>query len=380
MSVYKRRFKRPGDNEFSVEQEYSFDFRYRGNRFSGKTGCNSKREAKRFEDAEKEQAKALVTVNGAPMTFNAAATRYWEEVGKFLSNAADTFRDIAWLERQLGRATMLSTISSSEIAKAIAKRRAVVKRRGGYAANGTVNRQVTFLIRAILNRAENVWEQPVKKIKWKEVTLEEPQEIVREATPDEESALFEAIRDDYADAIDFAIMTGCRLAEIIGLTWPKVNFFTREFTVTGKRDRTRVVPMTGESEALLRKMRPNHVLHVFTYVAEKARDGRARGMRYPMTYNGLKTAYRRSKAKSGVKDLRFHDLRHTAATRTLRAAGDLKMVQQLLGHKDIATTAKYAHVLTDDIRRGLEAASATRSATRNTKVGGKILQIKGNLS
>ncbi len=345
MSVYKR----PG------EQEYSFDFRYRGNRFSGKTGCNSKREAKRFEDAEKERVKALVPANGAPMTFNAAATRYWEEVGKFLANAADTFRDIAWLERQLGRATMLSTISSSEIAKAVAKRR------GDGVANGTVNRQVTFLIRAILNRACSVWEQPVKKIVWKDLTLEEPQEVVREATPDEESALFDAIRDDYADAIDFAIMTGCRLAEIIGLTWPTVNFFTREFTVTGKRDRTRVVPMTGEIEALLRKMHGNHVLHVFTYVAEKARDGRARGKRYPMTYNGLKTAYRRSKAKSGVKGLRFHDLRHTAATRTLRAAGDLKMVQQLLGHKDIATTAKYAHVLTDDIRRGLEAASAARS-------------------
>jgi integrase len=61
----------------------------------------------------------------------------------------------------------------------------------------------------------------------------------------------------------------------------------------------------------------------------------------------LKTAWRRYKKHAGVENFRFHDTRHTAATRTLRAC-NLKVVQELLGREDIATTAKYAHAMIED--------------------------------
>jgi len=57
-----------------------------------------------------------------------------------------------------------------------------------------------------------------------------------------------------------------------------------------------------------------------------------------------------------VENFRFHDTRHTAATRVLRAS-NLKVAQRLLGHADIATTTKYAHALDDDIRAALNAAA-----------------------
>jgi site-specific recombinase XerC len=63
-------------------------------------------------------------------------------------------------------------------------------------------------------------------------------------------------------------------------------------------------------------------------------------------------------------DYRFHDNRHTAATGILRATGNLKVVQKLLRHSNIATTAKYAHALIDDVRDAMEAGEKSRNKSR----------------
>jgi integrase len=99
---------------------------------------------------------------------------------------------------------------------------------------------------------------------------------------------------------------------------------------------------------------------VFTFIARKTRTrprtGRRyeRGRRYPITRHGLTSQRRREWRKAGV-DARFHDLRRTAGTRLLRATGNLKTTQKLLGHSDISTTAKfYAATLVDDVRAAME--------------------------
>lgn len=85
-----------------------------------------------------------------------------------------------------------------------------------------------------------------------------------------------------------------------------------------------------------------------------------RGERYPITYEGLKTAWRRHGArKAGIEDFRLHDMRHTAAIRLGRKA-NIKVVQKLLRHTDIATTAKYMHVFDEDVRAAMEAETVSR--------------------
>jgi len=101
----------------------------------------------------------------------------------------------------------------------------------------------------------------------------------------------------------------------------------------------------------------------FTYVAERnlPKRGIYKGLRYPITLNGLKTHWRRKRALSGVKDFRWHDHRHTYATRILAVTGNLKTTQLALGHSDISTTTKYAHVLVDEVREAMsKAATAQR--------------------
>ena len=108
-----------------------------------------------------------------------------------------------------------------------------------------------------------------------------------------------------------------------------------------------------------------HPEKVFTYVARRTnqKQGLIKGERYPLSYEGFKIAARRAVQTSGAKNFRFHDTRHTAATRTLRKS-NLKVVQQLLGHANIQTTVKYAHAMNEDIRAALDAAGPTKRPTK----------------
>lgn len=344
-------FKRPG------QTVYSYDFRYRRQRFSGSTGCTSKREAERFEEAERQRVRSLQFDAAKPLRFKAAAAQYWNEVGQHHANSGETLRYLDWLEGTIGGSTLISSISDAIIARTIAKRR------GEGVSPATVNRSVCEPMRAILRRARRTWKQSVQDIEWKDHFLKEPQERVREASADEEKKLLSAMRGDYAPALQFALLSGCRRAEIVGLRWVDVDFFNHEFTVVGKGDKRRTIPMTAAIHDLLWGLKDHHKDAVFTYVVQRQRDGAKKGSRSPITMEGFKTEWRRTLNRAKVENFRFHDSRHTAATRLVRATGNLKMAQKLLGHTEIATTSRYAHVTKDDLRAGMEAASPTGNAT-----------------
>lgn len=358
MSVYKR----PG------QTVYSYDFRYRRQRFSGATGCTSKREAERFEEAERQRVKALQFDSTKPLAFKAAAAQYWNEVDQHHVNSGETLRHLDWLERQIGGSTPIGDISDATIARAVAKRR------GESVSPATVNRSVCEPMRAILRRARRTWKQSIQDIEWKDHFLKEPQERVREASADEETRLIAAMRGDYAPALRFALLSGCRRAEIVGLRWRDVDFFNREFTVVGKGDKRRTIPMTGAIHDLLWSLKDHHKDAVFTYVVKRPREGMRKGERSPITMEGFKTEWRRTLNRANVENFRFHDSRHTAATRLVRATGNLKMAQQLLGHSEIATTSRYAHVTKGDLRAGMEAASPTENATGGRVASGKAMK------
>jgi integrase len=352
MSLYK-----PKDRT-----NYSYAFEISGHRFSGSTGTGDRREAKKVVEqlkrAKKDElaTKAKFMAEG-PMTFEIAASRYWIEVGQHLVNADTAFRDLGWLERHIGKHVTLDKINDSTVALMIATRRA------DNVSNATVNRSATGPLRSIMQRARQIWKVPVGDVTWKKHWLREPQERIREASRDEETKLLSAMRDDYAPAVRFAFLTGCRRAEIVTLTWQRVDFFGRTITIVGKGDKTRIIPMTQAAYDLLWQQKDHHPTAVFTYVVKRTnkRMSLTRGQRRPITMEGFKTAWRRYKGHSGVENFRFHDTRHTAATRTLRS-GNMKVVQQMLGHGDIATTAKYAHAMLDDMRAAMEAANSIQSS------------------
>ena len=131
-----------------------------------------------------------------------------------------------------------------------------------------------------------------------------------------------------------------------------------------------VFPITDTIREILFPLQGQHPEFVFTYVAVRDNKGRVRGQRYPITLNGLRSAWWRMRAKAGVKGFRFHDFRHDFATKLLRDTGNLKLVQKALNHRDIKSTLRYAHVLDEDVAAAVErvAKSRTKSRTRLREV------------
>ena len=322
------------------------------------------------------------------MTFEAAGARYWHEVGQHLKGGNDEgmLWSLDWLKWHVGAARRLLDIDDRLVAGLVATRRGErsltgQNRKRGKApsprlvAPATVNRTVIEPLRQILNRARLIWKEPIAEIAWRTHFLREPRERVRELSAEEEARLFEVLRADYGPAVRFALLTGLRLGEIVRLSWTDVDWGGRRITVHGKGGKIATIPMPPEVRDLLWPLRGDHVEAVFAYEAARRRDGRNRGDQYPLTRSGLRTAFRRAVAAAGIANFRFHDNRHTAATRVLRATGNLKIVQRLLRHDQITTTAKYSHVLDDDVMAGMQAAAERGRAAQVAVATGSPTEI-----
>jgi integrase len=170
------------------------------------------------------------------------------------------------------------------------------------------------------------------------------------------------------------MLSGARRTAIVTLLWSKVDLRKGTAAVHTKGDVWHEFPMSHRMKEIIAN-RPKVGPYVFTYECERPappREGRARrikGERYPFSKDGWKRKWYKALADAGVTDFRFHDLRHTAATRITRAS-NLKVAQKLLGHSRIETTARYAHVGDDDIRRAMEDVQQSRNSPE--QVGGGI--------
>lgn len=369
MSVYKPK----------GSPHYHYDFQWRRRRFYGSTRCTSRREAEAVERGEKErvkqQAKAAQTASGS-LQIDHVAGRYWGEVGQHHAGKDDTWRDLERLVEYFKRTKLLTEIVDDDIARLVAWRRghrvvrASKKRKAPDDAplisNATVNRSTTEVLKKLFTRAKKSWGVRFnREPDWKAHRLPEPQERVRELVGDERQQLDEATRADYAPFFAFAGAAALRLRECL-LKWPEVDWDARQIRKIGKGGKLVTAPITPTIRAILWPLRGHHAEHVFTYIAARTRASKVKGKRYPLTYSGVKTMWRRLRAKAGVKDFRFHDFRHDVGTKLLRETGNLKLVQKALNHADIKTTTRYAHVLEDEVATALERMTKSRTKSRGT--------------
>jgi len=356
---------------------YHYDFIVRGLRFHGSTGTKNRAAAQQVEAARRIEA-ATGAIRRRPMTMNEAAERFYQEIAQHQASGEDVDRWLMRLVKRVEPGRLLSEIDDDLVARIVGERRADrARNKKTPVSPGTVNRDTTELLRRIMRRADKVWKVDVGEMPdWGQHLFEEPEERVREASYDEEDRIFASLRQDLHPIVRFAMISGCRLGECRRLTWADVDFDRSEIRIVGKSKRPggklRIVPMTRAMVALLQGCRGHHPVYVFTYVCERprtSRDGtvvRRKGERYPISRDGWRRLWADALDHARVRNFRLHDTRHTSATRGLRASGNLKAVQKQLGHADIKTTAKYAHVLVEDIRDMMEAASRPGSASRHS--------------
>ena len=371
MSVYK-----PKGSRFFI-----YDFERGGRRFSGSTKCTERRAAERTEeglilDAERkaEIAKQAVTQarGEGPMTLAIAAARFFHEVGQHHAAPKTTERDLNRAVDWFGRGKCLQDITDEEVSRWVAERRGEqAVGRTLLVSSATVNRTTVDTLRKVFGRARRTWKLRLdNEPEWFKHRLKERGEMVREFRQDEEARLVQALPAGYRDLWRFALASGQRLAECF-LDWSQIDEVAGTIMVTKKGGKLHVFPLSRDMLAILSSQPGERKGPVFHYVCRRASKDRRVGHLYPVTYEGMKTVWRRTAHRVGIA-LRFHDTRHTAATELLRRTGNLKLAQQLLGHTDIKTTAKfYAHVTVDDLRQALDAASPIVSPIPATKISGK---------
>src|SRR5262249_2718490 len=160
--------------------------------------------------------------------------------------------------------------------------------------------------------------------------------------------------------------SGLRLKECVTLRWSEVYFGTRQIVKLGKGGTRVTVPITSEIREILWPLRGHHRGHVFTFVADRTVDGgRVKGRRYPMTYAGVQSYWKRLRQRSGVTGFRIHDYRHDFGTKLLRVTGNLRLVQKALNHKDIKRTMRSGQVLESEVAEGMERVAESRNRSRS---------------
>jgi integrase len=184
--------------------------------------------------------------------------------------------------------------------------------------------------------------------------------VIRWLHPEEEKRLRAAIIalcPEQMPCFDVALNTGMRASEQFSLRWEQVDLERKDLTVLrSKNGDTRHIPLNSAAVEALERQRtyaPQGL--VFPSATGKARVN-ARDWWEPV----------REKAK--LDDLRWHDLRHTFASRLVMAGVDLRTVQQLMGHKTIQMTCRYAHLAPEHQLAAVErlVAPSTKSDTKSS--------------
>jgi integrase len=335
---------------------WRFDFQHRGTRFFGSTKATTKREAEAVERAAREKAKLVVAQSQAARTslrLDDVAGRYWLEVGQHTTGAADTHRVLGYLIKHFGKDKLLTDITGHDVAGLVAWRRGHRNSKGELLSPFTVN-STTATLKKLFTRAKAWGVRFNYEPEWRRFWLKEPPERVRELMGDEAERLEAATRDDYRPFFAFAKASGLRISECL-LRWPEVDWQARQIRKPGKGGRNIVVPITSTIRSILWPLQGHHPEFVFTFVARRTDHGSTvRGQRYPLSVHNVNFEWARLRREAGVTNFRFHDFRHNLATKVLRETGNLKLVQRLLNHSDIATTTRYAHVLDDEVADALE--------------------------
>jgi integrase len=194
-------------------------------------------------------------------------------------------------------------------------------------SSGTVMKDLAYL-KAIINMARREGLTPFVP-NFPRVKPSDPR--TRWLTEDEESRLLPAAAPHLRLLIAFAIDTGGRLSELLGLDWRNVELNSGWVTfVHTKNGRDRSIKLCDRAIQTLEQLEPKSSGVVFTYAGKPIKS--------------VKTAFATACKRAGVVDFRFHDLRHTFASRLVQDGVPIYNVMHLLGHRSMTMVQRYAHL------------------------------------
>ena len=230
-------------------------------------------------------------------------------------------------------------------------------RHKGIRADASINREMATL-RHIFSKAvewDMIDRNPFEK--GKSLLLKVNNQRIRYLTEDEIAKLLDQCRlqKHLHRIVTCAINTGMRRGEILTLRWEQIRngFIYLEKTKTKNR---REIPINHDLARVFKEIRKEQELsskYVFTYNSR--------------TIQRVERAFKGAVRRAGIKDFKFHDLRHTFASHVIMRGGSLKDVQELLGHKTMSMTLRYSHLSQEHKKKAVNLLNGLTSSIKFDK-------------
>lgn len=329
-------------------------FTYQGKQVRKSTETEDKKLAQRIYDkirGEVAEGKWFERLPGADKTFREMMEKYMAEHSEPKKASAERDRSSSTHLLPFFGGFLLGDITQRLINEYKTSRRVEE------ASPCTINRELALMKHAF-NIALREWEwvnqNPVLKVAMEK----EPPSRDRWLKYEEEEKLLAASSQWLQEIVIFALETGCRREEMLSLDWGSVDLLKKVAVIFGKKtgDR-RTIPLTQKA---------------FDILEARARmRGRVRSLNQDLVFthpegqkvniNTLRKAFKAALKKAKIEGFRFHDLRHSFASRLAQSGVDPYAIQRLLGHKNFTTTQRYAHHCSESLRVGIKALEASRT-------------------
>jgi integrase len=247
------------------------------------------------------------------------------------------------LKAEFGAETPVSAITAARVAEYEGKRLAATRRIGDAErplSQAAINRPRAFL-RHVLKLAQE-WGvlASVPKIR-----LTKEKGRLRWLRPEEAARLLDSCRSSgnraLLDLVEFALFTGVRQSEALNLTWERVDRASGTvLLVDTKNGEPRTINLNANADAVLaRRWSPEAQGYVFG----------------SKNWNSYRSAWEAALRTARIENFRLHDLRHTFASWLVQKGRSLQEVKDLLGHKSLAMTLRYAHLAPERLRAAVAA-------------------------
>lgn len=320
---------------FSVKTENNGNHRFRCS-----CGTTEKREAELFctrKISQIQTEKSDKKVIGIDEAFGL----FFQNHARYYARPAETLRKLNLIKSKLP-IKYLNELDSATLSAYINQRKQEV-------TNSTINRELVIL--SSLLTKFRLWKYETSDLRPCQFKLKEPAENIKYL---KDWSIAEKIithaSPHLKPIIYTALYTGLRRGNILNLKWEEVDF-TNNIINLKVKDRTKdggknlSIPMIDKLREILQRQ-PRINEYVFNYNGHHIED-------IKHSWHGIFYDNNGNLKDPELPYVNFHTLRHTAATWILKKTNNLKITQQILGHANITTTLKYAHVMDEEKRKAL---------------------------
>ena len=310
------------------------DITHQGKRIRRSTGTKIKAEAIHLHDNIKHNLWQESSLKSIPKKYWMDAVVRWIDESKHKRSLMYDKIHLRWAD------PFLRNIPLLEITQEHIENIAKAKEDTGVAF-ASVNRLLE-VIRAILRKACNEWGwlHTVPTIRMRKVNNRR----IRWLTIQESQRLLQELPSHLQDMAQFTLATGLRESNVTGLQWQDIDLMNRHALIQPEQSKTNKpipVPLNQKAIELIKNQRGKHPTHVFTYNNK------------PVTRCN-NHAWRKALIRAGIKDFRWHDLRHTWASWHVQNGTSLQELQQLGGWSSFEMVLRYAHLSSKHLQQAAE--------------------------